>query len=73
MCDSWLSDNVVAEIFQEVKLCLSVCMVLVISKCICIAQYGYLLGAGAVALSDHHVSQILVFGLLADRDLLHVD
>ena len=71
MCDIWLSDNVLAEIFQEVKCCLLVCGVLVISECICIAQAGSQLGAGAVALSGHHVSQIIVFGLLADRKLLH--
>ena len=60
MCDSWLSDNILAELFQEVKRCLSVGRILVISECICIAQYGSQLGAGAVALSDHHISQILV-------------
>ena len=71
-CDSWFSDNILAEIFQEAKHCLSVCRLLVISECIYIFQSGSQLGAGAVALSDHHVIQILVFGLLTDRELLHV-
>ena len=62
MCDSWLSDNVLAELFQEVKLYLLFFRLLVISECICITQDGSQLGAGAVALSNHHVSQILVFG-----------
>ena len=72
MCDIWFYDNVLAELFQEVKLCLLVCRVLVISECICIAQYRYQLGARTVALSDHNVSQILVFGVLADCEFLHV-
>ena len=72
MCDSWLFGNVLTEIFQEVKRCLSVCRVLVISECICITQAGSQLGAGVVSLSDHHVIQILVFGILADREFLHV-